>query len=355
MDGMTRVRSVAVSATVVVVTVVCTLVVTHAWSVGAAPGDSDSTFVPTAGCRLADTRSAPNTVGLRNTPLGAGGVFEVTVHGSNGECSGALAVPTDAVAVALNVTAVNASATSNVRLYPANLTSVPLLSNLNVTAGAPPIPNKVDVKLSPDGKIRVFNFAGSVDVVLDVVGYYTNSTLQELSQRVASLEAAQPAGVDPAVLARIDALETNTATNTSGIAALNAVQPFAVTGLNSNNETVTTDEVLVAVTVTAPVAGQVTVDSTATARESDAGDRVSCSITTGTTIDSNYLQEWRSSGSVGNVSQLAGTRTFDVKGPNPRLGTDGSATYRLVCRSVGESGSGVVSRAVLTAIFTPAR
>ena len=36
------------------------------------------------------------------------------------------------------------------------------MSNLNVTAGAPATPNKVDVKLSSDGKIRVFNFRGTV-------------------------------------------------------------------------------------------------------------------------------------------------------------------------------------------------
>ena len=43
--------------------------------------------------------------------------------------------------------------------------------------GGGPTPNKVDVKLSPDGKIEVYNFNGSVNVILDVVGYYTNSSV----------------------------------------------------------------------------------------------------------------------------------------------------------------------------------
>src|SRR6056297_2326371 len=167
-----RVRSVVWVATAVVLTLVSTLLVTQAWSVGAAPGDEDSTFVPTAGCRLVDTRAGANNVGPRSAPLGAGGIFEVTVRGSNGRCTGGLAIPSDAVGVALNVTAVNATASSNIRLYPANLTSVPTLSNLNVTAGAPPTPNKVDVKLSPNGKLKVYNFNGSVNIVMDVVGYY---------------------------------------------------------------------------------------------------------------------------------------------------------------------------------------
>ncbi len=186
MDATVRVRSVAGVAGVVVLAVICTLLVTQAWSVGAAPGDEDSTFVPTAGCRVVDTRPAPNTIGLRSTPLGAGEVFEVTVHGENGDCTGPLAIPSDAVGVALNVTAVNATERSNIRIYPADLAEVPTLSNLNVTAGAPATPNKVDVKLSPDGKIRVFNFAGSVNIFIDVVGYYTNSSLQELVAELAA-------------------------------------------------------------------------------------------------------------------------------------------------------------------------
>ena len=188
---------------------------------------------PTAGCRLVDTRPAPFTVGLRSAPLGAGDVFEVTVRGANGDCTGPLAIPTDAVAVALNVTAVNATATSNIRVYPANLTEVPTLSNLNVTAGAPPTPNKVDVKLSPDGKIRVFNFRGTVNIFIDVVGYYTNSTLKELScaSRIGSrpgCRSTQPSS--PASTARVDHRHPRDrhSPNTAAVAALDAAHPFTV-------------------------------------------------------------------------------------------------------------------------------
>ena len=165
MDGTIRIRTVAVSAAAAaaaaVVAVLCTLLVTEAWSVDATPGDSDSTFVPTAGCRVADSRAA-FAVGPRKAPLAADETLTVAIHGENGDCAGALAIPADAVAVALNVTATNATTNSNVRLFPADLTDVPKLSNLNVSAGAPPTPNKVDVKLSPDGKIKVYNFRGSV-------------------------------------------------------------------------------------------------------------------------------------------------------------------------------------------------
>ena len=226
-----RVRTVVWFATTIVLSVACTLLVTQAWSVGAAPGDDDSTFVPTAGCRVADTRPAPATVGVRSAPLAAADIFEVTIHGENGNCTGPLAIPADAVAVALNVTAVNATATSNIRLYPADLAEVPVLSNLNVTAGASPTPNKVDVKLSPDGKIRVFNFSGSVNIIIDIVGYYTNSTLIEVEARLAALEASVAA--QPFVVSVVDGRTvSNLSTSSSApteIASVSIVAPAAGT------------------------------------------------------------------------------------------------------------------------------
>ncbi|MEO1056466.1 MAG: hypothetical protein AAFY28_06065 [Actinomycetota bacterium] len=186
-----RLQTVGWLATAFVLGVAVTLIVTQAWTAGAAPGDDDATFVPMAGCRLVDTRAGVDNVGPRSTPLGEGDVYEIDVHGSNGECIGPLAIPVDAVGVAFNVTAVGATERSNVRVYPGDLTEVPLLSNLNVAPGAPPAPNKVDVQLSPTGSVKVFNFKGSVDVIFDVVGFYTNSSLLELDQRLAVLEEAK--------------------------------------------------------------------------------------------------------------------------------------------------------------------
>jgi hypothetical protein len=91
----------------------------------------------------------------------------------------------------MNVTIVSPTAQSNLRLFPANV-STPTASNLNWLAGQSPTPNKVDVKLSGDGKIKLYNHAGTVHVLADVVGYYTNSTLQELEKRLAAVEAAEP-------------------------------------------------------------------------------------------------------------------------------------------------------------------
>jgi hypothetical protein len=178
MDGTIRAKTALWFATAVVFSVFATLLVSHEWRADAAPGDTDSTFVPVTPCRLFDFRSGPNNVGPKNTPLGAGesSVYIQNVTGTNGDCN----IPPGAVGVAMNVTIVSPTAQSNLRVFPADV-ETPNASNLNWLAGQSPTPNKVDVKLSPDGKIKLYNHAGTVDVLADVVGYYTDNTLVELA------------------------------------------------------------------------------------------------------------------------------------------------------------------------------
>ncbi len=184
-----RIRTVVYVIASLLVGVVATLVATSAWSADAAPGDTDSTYVPTAGCRLTDTRST-SQVGPRSTKLGENDTMLVRVHGSNGECTGPLAIPSDAVGLATNVTIVDATARSNIRVYRGDLATPPTLSNINVVPGGAPAPNKVDVQLAPDGTIQVYNFKGSVHVIIDVVGHYTKTSLGGLDDRLAALEGA---------------------------------------------------------------------------------------------------------------------------------------------------------------------
>ncbi|MEO1055925.1 MAG: hypothetical protein AAFY28_03330 [Actinomycetota bacterium] len=160
-----------------------------AWRVDASGGGEDSTYVPVTPCRLFDTRSGPDNVGSRSTPVGAGvaGAHVQQVTGVNGDCE----VPVGAVGVSLNVTVVNGSAQSNLRLYPEGV-EPPLASNLNWIAGQAPTPNKVDVALSGDGRVVVQNFKGTVDVIADVVGYSTRASLDDIEARLAALEQAAP-------------------------------------------------------------------------------------------------------------------------------------------------------------------
>lgn len=161
-------------------------VVVQAWQADAqpeaAPGDVDATYVPVTPCRLFDTRP-DRTVGARNTPLQAGQAYTQPVRegsGNVGNCAGV--VPDDAIAVSMNVTAVQPSARANLRVYPADVTTPPRSSNLNWQAGDSPRPNKVDVGLSSDGKIKMLvDPRGTVHVVGDVFGYYSNKSLIELA------------------------------------------------------------------------------------------------------------------------------------------------------------------------------
>jgi hypothetical protein len=140
-------------------------IIAHA--AGQAAPSSLVTMVP---CRLMDTRPATN-VGPRATPLGPNDTYVVTVRGDNGNCS----VPSSAVAVSMNVTAVNATAGSFLTVFPADAPSRPVASSLNYEAGQAPTPNSVTVQLSSDGKIAFYNLAGNVEVIADIVGYYEPS------------------------------------------------------------------------------------------------------------------------------------------------------------------------------------
>jgi hypothetical protein len=178
MGQVIRVRWMGWVAAAVVVVLAGPLLVVRPWSVGAAPGDSDATFVPTAPCRLFDFRPGKDPTGGKKTPLaaGAGNVWTQRVTGAVGDCT----VPVGAVGVSMNVTITNPSAQSNLRVYPADV-GVPNASSLNWVAGQSPTPNKVDVKLSSDGRIKLFNYSGTVNVLADVVGYYTDVSLKELA------------------------------------------------------------------------------------------------------------------------------------------------------------------------------
>lgn len=183
----------------VIVTIVCTAILTAAWRTEAATSTTESTYVSTAGCRLLDTRPGADNVGAKSSALGPGEVIEIQIRGSQGQCTGELAVSDDAVGVALNATAVGATTQTNLRFFPADLDSVPLVSNLNPAPDAPPTPNKVDVQLSPDGAIKVFNANGSVHLVLDVVGHYTATGIDEIGHRLDALE--NETGLDTFIMA----------------------------------------------------------------------------------------------------------------------------------------------------------
>jgi hypothetical protein len=140
--------------------------------VSASSSSSPSVFVPIVPCRLADTRPGADNVGTRATPIGGPESVTFAVWGGNGNCT----IPTTATGIASNVTAVGPTASSYLTVYPADANPRPAASNLNVTAAAPPTPNQVTVALSAAGSIAIYNSSGSVNVIVDIVGYYIPAT-----------------------------------------------------------------------------------------------------------------------------------------------------------------------------------
>ena len=128
-----------------------------------------ATFVPITPCRLFDTRPQFQ-VGDRGTPLGAGDIFTVTATGNHGNCTG---IPTTATAVSMNMTSTDATAPTFLTVWAADKPQ-PTTSNMNPIPGSPATPNGVIAALSADGKFSTFNLAGTVHVVADINGYYTD-------------------------------------------------------------------------------------------------------------------------------------------------------------------------------------
>ena len=120
-------------------------------------------FVPISPCRLVDTRINVQHSGA----LGAGQTMLVAAYGSNGAC----VLPADAQALAINVTAVQGTRRSFMTTYPGDEVR-PFASSLNWDAGTFAIANEVTVGLSTSGQFNVYNNEGTVDVVIDVAGYY---------------------------------------------------------------------------------------------------------------------------------------------------------------------------------------
>jgi len=123
-------------------------------------GDSLFTVSP---CRVVDTRDA----GLGGpNPLAAGVSTAFSIAGRCG-------IPSTAIAVSANLTAVGAAARGYLTVYPGDAAGPPLVSNINFTPGVTRANNAIVLLATNGGTINVMNgSAGTVHFVLDVNGYF---------------------------------------------------------------------------------------------------------------------------------------------------------------------------------------
>jgi len=182
-------------------------------------------YVPETPQRLLDTRPT-SRIGSIAGPLAAGHDAAITVAGMDG-------VPSDAVAVALNVTAVNPAGAGNLRVYPDGA-SLPNASTVNYVPGQGTA-NFAVVQLPADGKIDVYSAGSASNVVIDVVGFYTSAS-----------------GLHPQ--APVRAIDTRYGTGTTaGTLAAGKTYGFTVTG--ADGVPIGAAAVLVNVTAIGPSSG----------------------------------------------------------------------------------------------------
>jgi hypothetical protein len=115
-------------------------------------------FVPITPDRLLDTRPTAKP--------GAGASVNLVVAGQKG-------VPADAVAVALNVTMVDATAPGFVQVFPTGKGTAGSSSNLNADTAGQTIPNAVIAPIGDNGSVTIYTEKGT-HLLVDVSGYFAN-------------------------------------------------------------------------------------------------------------------------------------------------------------------------------------
>ncbi|MDH4146304.1 MAG: hypothetical protein OEY23_14175 [Acidimicrobiia bacterium] len=151
------------------------------WTAGELGG-----FVPITPARVLDTRptTAMGERETRNTPV-----------------SSVSSVPANAQSIVVNVTLLNASGPTYVTLWGDG--PLPGTSNLNVALDperpfdAQKISNVVTTRLDASGNLNVYNHDGTVDVLVDVIGYYLRV------DQVVNMTTGQPLPEAPKVMGRV--------------------------------------------------------------------------------------------------------------------------------------------------------
>ena len=130
-------------------------------------GGTAGQYVPVVPARITDTRAGSGQANAGVT-LGQGSTLDVQVTGAGGIPAGGVS------AVVMNVTATNTSTAGFFTVFPKG-SGLPLASNLNWNPRVT-VPNRVIVPVGTGGKVSFYNGIGTADLIVDVNGYFTDST-----------------------------------------------------------------------------------------------------------------------------------------------------------------------------------
>ncbi len=138
------------------------------------PGINSGYYVSVNPDRICDTRVGVNIIpnqcndnGTKHNILPAGSSLTIQVSGND-------SIPSNAIAVAINLTATNTQQNGGYLIADATGNGTPNISNLNYDNNES-VSNEAIVPLSATGSITIYNFIGTTDVIVDVSGYFTST------------------------------------------------------------------------------------------------------------------------------------------------------------------------------------
>jgi hypothetical protein len=144
-------------------------------------------FIAVTPCRVADTRGNGFTGAYGPPSIGADTSRPFTITGVCG-------IPAGAQAVSFNFAALNVSGGGDLRVYPAG-GAVPTVSTMNYNANTPNIANAAVVPLGTGGAISLQADATTVDIIIDVNGYFSG-TLADPTHQFKLTNSASVATID---------------------------------------------------------------------------------------------------------------------------------------------------------------
>jgi hypothetical protein len=251
----------------------------NAFTVNASGNNSSGDYFGLPPFRVLDTR---NGTGSAAAPVPPGGVITVQVTG----VAGSGVPPTGVSAVVLNLTVDGPSDAGFLTVWPAGVAR-PFVSNLNFTTGQT-IASLATVRVGAGGQVSIYNNSGSVSVIADVLGYYSDGSTSAGSR----LTTTTPFRI----------LDTRTGQGTATSAPLSptATMNLAVSGVNGIPADVTA--VVLNVTVT-----DTTAPSYLTVWPSGAGRPTASNLnwTAGRTIPNEVVATVGAGGSV-SIFNLSG-------------------------------------------------
>ena len=155
----------------------CTITATKTWTT-----ITGALYNPVTPARILDTRVG---TGAPTAKVGAAGVIELQVTGRGG-------VPATGVsAVVMNVTVIEPTAPSFLTVWPTG-EARPLAANLNFPFRAGEIvENLVKVKVGANGRVSIYNHAGTVHIGADVAGWYGDPVETDVGSRYQALSPAR--------------------------------------------------------------------------------------------------------------------------------------------------------------------